>query len=306
MEIIRGLEQLKPEEGCVATVGTFDGVHPGHIKLINRLIELGESKKLRTTLVTFYPHPKLVVGSAKNVRLLTTIEEKIELLEKTGLQRLVIIPFNREFSRLSYEQFVRNILLDKLGTRSLVIGYDHAFGHDREGNYERLKELGRELNFSVERVEPFRLGDQIVGSTLIRQTLTEGRVDEAAEMLNRLYSISGKVVHGSARGKLLHFPTANVEVDNENKLIPADGVYAVDVLYKGQTYKGMLNIGCRPTFKNGKQHVIEVHIIDFNQSIYDETLTIAFKKRLRDEKKFDSKEALIEQLEKDRAESLQI
>jgi len=146
----------------------------------------------------------------------------------------------------------------------------------------------------------------IVGSTLIRNTLAKGRVDEAAKMLQRLYAISGKVVHGSARGKLLHFPTANVDVDNKNKLIPGDGVYAVDVIYKEKTYKGMLNIGCRPTFKNGKQHVIEVHIIDFNQNIYDETITIAFKKRLRDEKKFDSKEALIEQLEKDRAESLQI
>ncbi|HGY55022.1 MAG TPA: bifunctional riboflavin kinase/FAD synthetase [Caldithrix abyssi] len=305
MEIIRGLEHLRPGTECAATVGTFDGVHPGHLKLINRLVELGSAKGLCTTLVTFYPHPKLVVGG-KNVRLLTTIEEKIELLGKTKLQRMVIIPFDRSFSKLSYEQFVRDILIDKLKTRALVIGYDHAFGRNREGNYERLKEMGSRLGFSVERVEPFRLNDRIVGSTLIRETLAAGRVDEAARMLQRLYTISGRVVHGSARGKLLHFPTANVEVDNENKLIPADGVYAVDVYHKGRSYKGMLNIGCRPTFKNGKQHVIEVHIIDFNENIYDQTITIAFKKRLRDEKKFESKEALIKQLEKDRAESLKL
>ncbi|HID38512.1 MAG TPA: bifunctional riboflavin kinase/FAD synthetase [Calditrichaeota bacterium] len=306
MEIIQGIEQFKSRKASAVTVGTFDGVHPGHIKLINRLLEVGTIQGLSTTLVTFYPHPKLVVSGQKNVRLLTTIEEKIELLERTGLQRLLIVPFDQSFSRMSYEQFVHKVLIGKLDTKALVIGYDHAFGRNREGNYERLEELGQRFKFTVERVEPYRLNNQIIGSTLIRQTLLAGRVDEAAQMLQRLYTISGRVVHGSARGKLLHFPTANVEVSNKNKLVPTDGVYAVDVIYKDRTYKGMLNIGCRPTFKNGKQHVIEVHIIDFSQTIYNETITIAFKKRLRDEIKFDSKEALIEQLEKDREESLKV
>lgn len=308
MKVIRGLEQVDQSSRCVVTVGTFDGVHPGHLRIIERLRSVAKEKGFCSTLVSFYPHPKLVIrkDAAKKVKLLTTIDEKIEILESTGLSRLVVIPFDENFARTSYESFVKNILVEKLGAQVIIVGYDHAFGKNREGNFERLQELGNKYEFDVERIEPLRLNETTISSTLIRNTVLTGDVARAAELLDRPYSMSGTVVHGSDRGKDLNFPTANIEIADENKLIPSDGVYAVDVIYRGEKYKGMLNIGVRPTFQQDKIHSIEANIFDFKRDIYGEKITIKFKQRLRDEIKFDSKDALIKQLELDKEKSLKI
>jgi len=308
MEIVRGLDNLDRITACVVTVGTYDGVHPGHLQILKRLDEIAVSNGYCSTLVTFDPHPKMVVerNKGKQVGLLTTIEEKLELLEQTGLSRTVIINFDKAFSSLSYEQFVKDILVDKLGARIIVVGYDHAFGKNREGNFEKLSELSNKYQFEVERIDPFKIDDKVIGSTLLRRILAEGDVGQAGRLLSRLYSISGKVVHGSSRGKMLQFPTANIDVENDAKLIPANGVYAVDVQYDKNIFKGMLNIGCRPTFNSGKKQVIEVNIFNFNKEIYGESITVLFKERLRDEKRFSFKEELIKQLEEDKKNSMKL
>jgi len=308
MEIIHGLEHITPHVPCALTMGTFDGVHRGHVQIIRQLREEAQRKNLCATLITFEPHPRLVVkrpGSA-GIRLLTTLQEKIDLLKQQPLDRVVVVPFDEAFSRIEYEEFVKTVILDKLGARALVIGYDHAFGRNREGNFSNLEKLSKKYGFTLDKVEPYEVEGQIVSSTFIRQFLNDGDVEFAAKLLGRNYSLSGTVVKGDARGKILHFPTANIEPQHTHKLIPKPGVYAVEVRYGTASFKGMMNIGYRPTFRKDGRLSVEVHILNFNKDIYGEQLTISFKKRLRDEKKFRSKEELIAQLEVDRQESLKL
>ena len=308
MEIVRGMENLGPAKPCAVTIGTFDGVHKGHLQIIDTLLNEAAQKKLCATLITFDPHPRRViqVQGHQPVRLLTTIDEKLRLLKQTGLDRVLVIHFDTAFSQMDYKDFVKQLLIDKLDVRALVIGYDHAFGKDRKGHFASLEPLSKTYGFSLTKVEPFEMDGQIVNSAFIRQFLADGDVALAAELLGRPYGIKGRVVHGSDRGKTLRFPTANLEIGDAEKVIPGNGVYAVDVLYQTQRYKGMLNIGFKPTFGMLPSPTIEVHVIDFNKDIYGETLTVLFKKRLRNEIKFDSKEALIAQLEIDKQESLKI
>ncbi len=316
MEIIRGITNLKDKTACAVTVGTFDGVHLGHLKIIERLNELAAKENLCSTLVTFCPHPKIIVNPMckDSLKLLTTIEEKIKVLQKTGLDRLVIIDFDLPFSRLSYKQFVQSVLVDKLGAEIIVVGYDHAFGKDREGDYITLSRLSREYDFLLEKVNPYKVEDKVINSTLIRETLQQGKVELANKYLGRSYFLTGTVVKGSGRGRDLKFPTANIAVENPYKFIPANGVFAVDVEYDNLIYKGMLNIGYKPTFSaapaGGRQadekRSIETHIFNFNKNIYQKELTVYFKKRLRSEKKFDTIEALTAQLEIDKQESLNL
>ena len=308
MEIITGLEHLKSDKGCAVTIGTFDGLHLGHKKIIEKLNSIAREKNLCSTLVTFDPHPKIVLKQRDNfhITILTTLDEKKKLLVDSGISRLVVIGFNREFAAQSYEQFVKNILLDKIGARAIVVGYDHAFGKNREGNYDNLKLLSMKYRFELQKVDPIKINGKIVSSSLIRKAIDEGDVELAKKFLGRYYSFSGKVVPGDSRGKQLHFPTANIYNSNQNKQIPANGVYAVDVDYKDLIYKGMLNIGNRPTFGLKGDYTIEVHIHNFDKEIYNENLTVFFKKRLRNEIKFDSVEALITQLEIDKQNSLKL
>ncbi len=307
MEVLRGLNQLSRKGACAMTIGTFDGVHKGHEKILNRLKEVAKKNNWCTMLVTFYPHPRLIVqGGTHPVKLLTSQDEKLDLLEKAGLDRVLIIPFDESFSQMDYRQFVRNILIDQLDMKALIVGYDHAFGKDRAGNFENLTRLSQELGFYVEKVEPFELNGERVGSRFIRDLIREGKVDRAAVFLGRLYHLSGTVVKGVARGRTLHFPTANLKLDYENKLLPENGVYAVDVRHDGKIYKGMLNIGFKPTFETGHAFTIEVHILNFDKEIYNEQLTVFFKKRLRSEKRFASKEALMAQLKIDKQQSLKL
>ena len=307
MKILRGLSEITGTGPGAITVGTFDGVHLGHIEIISRLKEIAAEKGLCTTLVTFYPHPRLIVhGGINPVKLLTSQEEKLHLLDTTGLNQVLIIPFDESFSNMDYRSFIQDILLDRLKMKAMIVGYDHSFGKNREGTYANIQSLSTKLGFSVEKVGPLQLDGKNIGSSKIREMLQLGAVEAATESLGRRYSLCGTVIHGVARGRSLQFPTANLRLEYENKLIPENGVYAVDVEYNGSVFKGMLNIGFKPTFETGHAFTIEVHILEFNKDIYGEQLKVIFKKRLRSEKKFENKEALIAQLEIDKKKSLKL
>lgn len=308
MEIISGLKKLKSGRQCAVTVGTFDGLHLGHRKIIETVVKTAREKKLCSTLVTFNPHPKIVLKQTDDfhIAILTTLNEKIELLSETGLDQIIIVTFDNAFASQSYEQFVKNVLIDQIGTEALIVGHDHAFGKNREGNFNNLKRLSEQYDFSLQKVEPFKIGSKTINSTLLRKLIAEGDVERAEKYLGRKYAYSGTIIAGDSRGKQLNFPTANIYNENKNKQIPGSGVYAVDVAYNDEIYKGMLNIGNRPTFGLRGEYTIEVHIIDFNKEIYNENLTVFFKKRLRSEIKFDSVDALTAQLEIDKQNSLKL
>ncbi len=306
MKIIKGLEQIHSIGDCAVTMGTFDGVHRGHHMLIERLIEEARKRGLKSILLTFDPHPRLFFGGAEKVKLLTTLDEKLDLLKMFDLDCVGVLEFNQALAAMSYQAFVDEILLNKLRMRLLVVGYDHGFGKGREGTFENLKRLGRQLHFDVLKVEPLVSGEHIVKSSTIRRLLLEGDVSKAAELLGHLYELKGKVVKGRLVGKKLEFPTANLYINDSAKLLPKDGVYAVDVKVNDRMYRGMLNIGFRPTVNHSTQRTVEVHIHDFSQDIYGKEITVFFKKRLRDERKFESLEELKKQLLIDREQSLKI
>jgi riboflavin kinase / FMN adenylyltransferase len=290
----------------VVTTGTFDGVHLGHQKIISRLKDVANEINGETVLLTFYPHPRMVLFPEDNdLKLINTQEEKIELLSHYGIDHLIIYPFTKEFSRLTSVEFVRNILVNRIKTKRLVIGYNHHFGRNREGSFEHLKEYGPLYGFEVEEI-PARDIDSIeVSSTKIRKALLAGDVKTANSYLGHSYCITGKVVDGKKIGRQIGYPTANILVEDKYKLIPADGVYVVKVRHDNSTYGGMLNIGNNPTV-NGKHKTIEVNIFDFNKDIYEENATIYFIERLRDEVKFNGLQELKDQLAIDKINSLNI
>ncbi len=297
MKVFRNLAEIDIAEPTAVTVGTFDGLHLGHQKVLQALSRKAKEKGYLEVLVTFYPHPQLVVGPkhGKKIELLTTLEEKLEILEKLGVPAVLVIPFDREFARTPYREFVTRILREKLHVKAMVIGYDHAFGRNREGNPETLRKLGQELGFEVEVVEPYYLDGLAVSSTQIRRFLQKGQIEMANKMLGRPYSLRGKVVQGKGRGRELGFPTANIRLNHPDRLIPRPGVYAVDVRLRGERYRGMMNIGHRPTF-NFDPLTLEIHIINFRGSIYGEELIVEFKKFIREERKFQSLAELKKQL----------
>ena len=307
MEIHNGLEHFNAGKPVI-TIGTFDGVHLGHRKVISRLKEIADSVNGESVIFTFYPHPRLVVSPEENtLRLLTTREEKIELFQEIGIDHLVIFPFTDEFSKLSYAEFVRQILVEKMHISHLVVGYDHKLGRNREGNYNVLKELSKELNFTVEQLDVLLMEDVNISSTKIRQSLETGNVARANRYLGYDYTLTGKVILGNQLGRKLGFPTANIETHDEHKLIPRDGVYAVRVKIDGEFHDGMLNIGTRPTISRNADHrSIEVHIFEFNRDIYLHDLTLYFIEKIRDEKKFESLDALQQQLAKDKESAMKI
>ena len=307
MEIHNGLKHFKVNKPVV-TIGTFDGVHLGHRQVISRLKEIAGSVHGESVIFTFYPHPRLIVTPEENtLRLLTSRDEKIDLFREMDIDHLVIFPFTPEFSRLTYEDFVRTILVEKMHISHLVVGYDHKLGRNREGNYTVLKELSKELNFSIEQLDVLLMEDVNVSSTKIRQSLESGNVARANRYLGYDYMLTGKVIAGKQLGRKLGYPTANIETLDEHKLIPHDGVYAVRVAIDNAHYQGMLNIGTRPTISHNADHrSIEVHIFDFNQDIYMHELTLYFVDKIRDEQKFESLDALQEQLKKDKESALNI
>lgn len=301
VKIYKGLGEFRKLSNAVVTTGTFDGVHIGHRKILSRLIEVAKKNGGESVLLTFFPHPRMVLQPESELKLINTIEEKIELLEKEGLDHLIIHPFTKAFSRTTSLEFVRDILVNHIGTQKLVIGYDHHFGRNREGSFEHLKEFGPLYGFEVEEISVKEVDEVNVSSTKIRKALEEGKVDVAENYLGNSFQLRGEVVHGQKIGRELGFPTANIEVKNDYKLIPSHGTYAVRVSCRGNTYHGMLNIGNRPTVSEGKKRVtIEVHLFDFDDNIYGEEIAVSFVKRIRDEKKFEGRDALIEEMVKDK------
>ncbi|NOU58834.1 bifunctional riboflavin kinase/FAD synthetase [Marinifilum caeruleilacunae] len=286
----------------VVTIGTFDGVHLGHRKVIRRLQELAHRVKGETVIFTFYPHPRLVLNKEDNgLRLINTLEEKKVLLEAAGIDHLVIYPFTKEFSQLSYIEFVEQILVKQLGMKYLVVGYDHRFGHNREGKYEDLKVFADQLNFKIERQDVLNMDAINVSSTKIRKAIGEGDIKTANKYLGYRFFIKGDVVDGKKLGHKIGFPTANIDPQESYKLVPKDGVYAVKVDVGDKRYLGMLNIGVRPTVNNQLDNrSIEVHILDFDQDIYYKNITIHFYQRIRNEQFFASLDELKAQLAKDK------
>ena len=299
VRIYHNIEEFENVENAVVTTGTFDGVHVGHLKIIDRLRQIANDSNGETVLLTFFPHPRMVLFSDDDLKLISTKNEKIALLEKAGIDHLIIHPFSREFSRLSSVEFVRDILVNKIGTSCLVIGYNHHFGRNREGSFEHLKEYGPLYGFQVEEICAQDVHEVSVSSTKIRKALNEGRIKTARTYLTYDFSLTGIVVKGDHLGHQIGFPTANIKVVNSHKLVPANGVYAVRVLVREKEYQGMLNIGIRPTV-DGTEKTIEVHIIDFNEDIYGEELTVFFDDWIREEQKFEGLDALKAQLEKDK------
>src|SRR5688572_1944005 len=304
MKIYHGVEDFIRLTNAVVTSGTFDGVHVGHSKILARLREIAFKANGETVVITFWPHPRLVLHPEDtSLKLLNTFEEKAELLKAHGINHLIRIPFTREFSQLTSEEFITQILVDTIGTKKLVIGHDHHFGKNREGSFEQLRQNGPKYGFEVEEIPRQDVDHVGVSSTKIRHALDDGDIDTATHFLGHTYSITGRVVMGDKLGRLLGFPTANIEIDTAYKLIPSDGIYAVTVDYGHTDYKGMLYIGNRPTIEGVKRN-IEVNIFDFNKEIYGEALTISFHKLIRRDMKFNDLEALKHQLHLDKIEAL--
>jgi riboflavin kinase/FMN adenylyltransferase len=287
LKVFHSIDEFQKIKGAVVTTGTFDGVHVGHRKIINRLNEIARKNGGESVLLTFHPHPRMVLfPDDHGLELITTMDEKIHLLEEAGIQNLIIHPFTRKFSRTTSLEFIREILVEKIGTSILVIGYDHHFGRNREGSFEHLRESGPLYGFEVEEISVHDVDDVAVSSTKIRRALQEGHVETANKYLAHPFQLSGTVIHGDKLGRKIGFPTANIEVSEESKVVPANGVYACYVLLSGKKMKGMLNIGTRPTV-DGESRRVEVHILDYDEDFYGDTITLEIMNRIRDEKKFD-------------------
>ncbi len=309
MRVFRDLNNLPVFKNSVITIGTFDGVHKGHQKLIERINFLAQQNEGESIIITFHPHPRLVINPQdKSLRLLNTIEEKVSLLEKYGVDNLVIVPFSRDFSEQTAEDYISNFLVKNFRPKNIVIGYDHKFGKNRSGDYHLLEQMKGQYGYTMEEISKETLDDIGISSTKIRNALQSNEVALANDLLGHNYTLTGTVVRGLQNGRKLGYPTANLQVNDEHKLIPKTGIYAVNVTdasAPGETYKGMLSIGYNPTF-DGKEQTIEVNILDYNKDIYGNTLTLEFIAFIRNEKKFDSLEALIEEIKNDERKSREI
>lgn len=302
MKIYEGIESFDKLLYAVVTPGTFDGVHKGHRTILTQVTELAKKNGGESVVLTFHPHPRMVLqGEDTSLRLLTTMEEKAELLREAGIDHFIIHPFTKEFSRTSVVYYVRDLLVGKIGMKHMVIGYDHHFGRNRAGNLENLLELAPLYEFEIKEIPAQEIDAVSVSSTKIRKALVNGDVDLAAEYLGYQYSLTGTVQKGQQIGRKMGFPTANIEVDNPMKMIPGEGVYAVRVSVDSRQYHGMLNIGKRPTVDDqSADRSIEVHLLDFDGELYDKKITVAFVSRLRNEIRFSDLEGLKDQLIKDR------
>jgi riboflavin kinase/FMN adenylyltransferase len=306
MKVYRNIDDFSPVPNTVVTIGTFDGVHSGHRVILDRVKQLAGEIKGSSVVITFNPHPQQVLHpEEKNIFVLNTVDEKINLIEKNGIDHLIIIPFTKEFASISYLDFIKDILIDKLKVSRLVIGYDHHFGKDREGQLEHLQNYGNTFNFKVEEITAQKVEDTAVSSTKIRKALLTGDIAAANKFLGYFYSFRGQVVKGDEVGRTIGFPTANMQPDDPAKLIPADGIYAAQAEFQGKIYKGMLYIGMRSTL-NGTMRVIEINIFNFDKNIYSEFLNVMCIRKLRDEIKFAGLDKLKEQLLKDKEDAEKI
>jgi len=301
MKCIRHIEEIPFEKKSAITIGTFDGIHLAHQKIIGEVVAQAKEMHGRSVVVTFEPHPREVVPLMREeVMLLTTLQERQELCEHMGVDWFIVLKFDTAFSQQSFRDFYVTYLINGVGVDVVVEGYDHHWGRNREGNIETLIQLGNEFGFTVVNVDPFKYKNSPVNSSLIRKELLEGSVTVAAELLGRPYQVQGKVVLGSQRGRLLGFPTANVELNSKKKIVPKDGIYFARVTHEKEMYFGMVSIGVRPTFQTNRQRTIEVNILDYEKEIYGNTLRIEFLERLRDEVKYDTAEQLVQQMHIDK------
>lgn len=306
MKLYHSIKEFTPDFRPIITLGTFDGVHLGHQFILKRMNELAKKQNGESVLLTFYPHPRMVLyPDNQQLSLINTLEENKEQLEQSGLQHLIIQDFTKEFSRMKSANFVRDVLVNQLKVHQLIIGYDHHFGRNRKGTYEELIQLAQLYHFQLEKIPVQQLSNIAVSSTKIRNAIATGAMMQANKYLNYTFMINGTVVQGKSIGKTIGFPTANIALSNQWKILPADGVYAVQVRLKEDHFYGMMNIGINPTF-DGTVKSIEVHIFEFNQEIYGADIKVSIVARVREEKKFDSREQLKKQLNIDKHKCMKL
>ncbi len=303
MKTIFNIDDFKSDAKTILTIGTFDGVHLGHRKILERVVARAKEENLESVVLTFFPHPRMVLQEKSEIKLLNTIEEKIQLFEKIGIDYLIIHPFNYKFSRLSAEDFVKEILVETFNIQKIIIGYDHRFGRNRTADIDDLIVFGEEHHFDVEQISVEEINEIAISSTKIRTAILEGNIKLANQYLGYRYSFSGKVVQGKQLGRTIGFPTANIQINEDYKLIPKNGVYIVKSQIDGKQVYGMMNIGTRPTV-DGKNQTIEVHFLNFNKDIYGSTLEIVLLDYIREEAKFNSLDDLKAQINKDQALAL--
>lgn len=303
MKVINHIENFNSDQETVITIGTFDGVHIGHRKIIDRLVKSAKESQAEASLLTFFPHPRMVLQQNNDLKLINTLDEKKNILAQTGLDNLIVEPFTIEFSRLKAEEYVKNILVDKLNAKKIIIGYDHRFGRNRTANIEDLKSFGKKYNFSVEEISKQDIDEVAVSSTKIRKALHEGDLELANQYLTQAFQLTGEVVRGKGLGKKLGYPTANLKIDENYKLIPKEGVYIVQTTIDQKQYYGMMNIGTNPTFNESVQS-IETYFFELNQDLYGREISIELLKRLRGEQKFDGPDQLIEAMHQDKKKTL--
>ncbi|WP_435135260.1 bifunctional riboflavin kinase/FAD synthetase [Formosa sp. A9] len=304
MEKVRNFKNLDSNISTVVTIGTFDGVHLGHQKILNRLVNTAKNTQLESVVLTFFPHPRMVLQNDANIKLINTIEERRIILEQSGVDYLYVQEFTKDFSRLSAEDFVKTLLVDQLHAKKVIIGYDHHFGRNRSANINDLKAFGNTYGFDVEEISAEDVNEVAVSSTKIRKALDQGDIEKANTYLGYPFCLNGIVVSGKKLGKQLQYPTANLHIEEAYKLIPKQGVYIVKSVIENKTVYGMMNIGTNPTITDSSQQHIEIHFFDFNDNLYNKHLKIDMLHRLRDEKKFDSVDDLKYQLQLDEKQSL--
>ena len=300
---IKTAADYKQIKSSVITIGTFDGVHVGHQQIIHRLVDTARKNDLQALVLTFFPHPRMVIQNDANIKLINTIDEKAKQLEQLGVDHLVVKEFTKSFSRLTALEYVRDILVNKLKVKHIIVGYDHHFGRNRTANINELKEFGAFYDFEVTEIEPQEVDDVAVSSTKIRSAILKGNIATANKFLGYNFMLTGTVIKGKGLGKTLNFPTANIQIEAAYKLIPKHGVYVVKSQIKGVEVFGMMNIGKNPTVSEGNQTKIEVHFFDFSANLYGAVLKIELLDHLRSEIKFPNIEALKLQLEKDKADA---
>lgn len=303
MKIYQSLNEFKPSRKTIVTLGTFDGVHLGHNVILDKICKIAKQENLESVLLTFFPHPRLIVSNDSEIKMLNTMAEKAILLEQKGIQNFIIHPFDKLFSELSPREFVEQVLIKQLNIQKIIIGYDHKFGKNRAADFNDLIAFGKEFGFEVEEISAKQINEVSVSSTKIRNSLLEGNISLANAYLGYSYMLSGIVVKGNQLGRTIGFPTANIEISENYKLIPKNGVYIVSAILNNQTIFGMMNIGIKPTLGDNVP-TIEVHLLNFSEDIYGQKIQVNVIERLRDEQKFESFEALKSQLEIDKTNTL--
>tara|TARA_A100000164_G_scaffold381520_1_gene433564 strand:+ start:681 stop:1607 length:927 start_codon:yes stop_codon:yes gene_type:complete len=298
MKIYRNIDDYDQEKGAVVTIGTFDGLHHGHQEILKKVVNSSIEKKLSSVVLTFFPHPRTILNKYNNIRMIDTLDEKINQLDKIGIDSLIIQPFDKSFSLLTADHYIKDFLVEKLKLKHIIIGYDHRFGKGREASVVDLKSYSKEYNFTVEEIEAKEIETIKISSSKIRNSINEGDLETTKKYLGRNFKLTGKIIKGDGLGKKINYPTANIFVKEKYKIIPKDGVYFIRTLIKNKSYNGMMNIGHRPTIGSNDKS-IEVHLFNFNQDIYNKEISIDIILKIRDEKKFSSIEALKQQLKKD-------